>query len=177
MAEYQIKQLDRQAFAQHKLTFRYTTSSYYEVIRDPDQLFSIQLVKRDLGEKIEKEFEDVLFAEYLENPSAYAICVGDERVGYLEVDRTTWNNRLRITEILILPNYRGQGFGSKLIAKAKEIMQAEGFRELILETQSCNTRAIDFYLKHGFRVIGLDLTCYSNEDIEKKEVRLEMTWK
>lgn len=177
MTEYQIKQLDRQSYAQHKLVFRYTTHSYYEIVRDPDQIFSIQLVKRDLGEEIEKEFEDILFADYLDNPSVYAIVVSDRIAGYLEVAPEAWHNRLRVTELLVLPEYRGQGFGSALINQAKDTMQAGGFRELILETQSCNTRAIDFYLKNGFQVTGLDLTCYSNEDIAKKEVRLEMAWR
>lgn len=177
MAGYQIKQLDRQAFAQHKLTFRYTTTSYYEVIRDPDQVFSIQLVKRELGEEIEKEFEEVLFADYLENPSSYALYLGNEIAGYLEIAPETWHNRLRVTELLILPEYRRQGYATALLAKAKQMMQAGGFRELILETQSCNTHAIDCYLKNGFQVIGLDLSCYSNEDIAKKEVRLEMAWR
>jgi ribosomal protein S18 acetylase RimI-like enzyme len=44
---------------------------------------------------------------------------------------------------------------------------------LIVETQSCNVPAINFYLKHGFKLIGFDVTAYSNEDIERKEVRLE----
>lgn len=177
MEDLLIKQLDQKEYDQFKLEFRYTTSSYYEVIRDPGQLFSIRLSKRDLDEELEKEFEGILFAEYLENPSVYAICSDKEIFGYMEVNREAWNNRLRITELLIQAEFRGQGYGARLIEKAKEIMRSEGCRELILETQSCNTRAIDFYLKNGFIVNGLDLSCYSNEDIEKKEVRLEMVWR
>jgi len=44
---------------------------------------------------------------------------------------------------------------------------------LVLETQSCNLPAIDFYLKHGFELLGLDTAAYSNEDVAKGEVRLE----
>ncbi|NLK44818.1 MAG: GNAT family N-acetyltransferase, partial [Tissierellia bacterium] len=43
--------------------------------------------------------------------------------------------------------------------------------------QTCNTRAIDFYIKNGFIVNGIDLSCYSNDDVEKKEVRLELVYK
>lgn len=49
-----------------------------------------------------------------------------------------------------------------------------GARMIVLETQSCNKKAIDFYMKHGFSLIGLDMYAYSNEDPEKHEVRLEM---
>ncbi len=45
---------------------------------------------------------------------------------------------------------------------------------LVLETQSCNAPAIDFYVKNGFILIGFDSTAYSNEDVVKKEVRIEM---
>ena len=40
-----------------------------------------------------------------------------------------------------------------------------------LETQSCNVRAIDFYRKQGFQLIGYDSCCYTNIDIEKHEIR------
>lgn len=53
----------------------------------------------------------------------------------------------------------------------------EGFREIILETQSCNSKAVDFYIKNGFRVNGIDLSSYTNDDVDKREVRLEMTYK
>jgi len=44
----------------------------------------------------------------------------------------------------------------------------------MLETQSCNTNAIGFYLHEGFTLIGFDLCCYSNRDPERKEVRIEL---
>jgi hypothetical protein len=45
---------------------------------------------------------------------------------------------------------------------------------LVLETQSCNVEAIQFYLKHGYELIGFDVAAYSNQDTEKNEVRLEL---
>jgi ribosomal protein S18 acetylase RimI-like enzyme len=177
MEDFQIKPLDPKEYDQFKLVFRYTTRSYYEVYQAPDQIFSIQLVRQELEEEMEKEFEGILFAEYLEEPSVYGISAANQIVGFLEIARESWHNRLRITELLVETDFRGQGYGSKLIDKAKEIMRTQGFRELVLETQSCNTRAIDFYLKNGFIVNGLDLSCYTNQDIEKREVRLEMVWR
>lgn len=44
---------------------------------------------------------------------------------------------------------------------------------LVLETQSCNVQAISFYRKQGFELVGLDSAAYSNDNIEKGEVRLE----
>jgi hypothetical protein len=45
---------------------------------------------------------------------------------------------------------------------------------LVLETQTCDVPAINFYLKFGYELIGFDTAAYSNEDIEKREVRLEL---
>lgn len=58
--------------------------------------------------------------------------------------------------------------------KAKEIAARQGRRALILETQSCNTNAIGFYLHEGFELIGFDACCYTNNDIGRREVRLDL---
>ena len=49
-------------------------------------------------------------------------------------------------------------------------------RVLMLETQSSNVNAVDFYLHEGFSLIGLDSCCYTNSDIERREVRFNMGW-
>lgn len=49
-------------------------------------------------------------------------------------------------------------------------------RAIILETQSCNANAIGFYLHEGFELIGLDRICYTNHDLQRREVRLEFGW-
>jgi ribosomal protein S18 acetylase RimI-like enzyme len=67
--------------------------------------------------------------------------------------------------------------GRLLIGKAKALAKEEGFRELVLETQSCNIVAMDFYESCGFVVTGIDLSCYSNDDVTRNEVRVEMTCK
>jgi ribosomal protein S18 acetylase RimI-like enzyme len=55
-----------------------------------------------------------------------------------------------------------------------KIAKEKGARMLVLETQTNNETAIEFYLNFGFKLIGLDIAAYSNEDVEKKEIRLEM---
>ena len=44
-------------------------------------------------------------------------------------------------------------------------------RAIILETQSCNARAISFYRSQGFELIGYDTCCYTNRDIARHEIR------
>lgn len=45
---------------------------------------------------------------------------------------------------------------------------------IILETQTCNVNAIDFYRRNGFVLAGVLLADYSNNDPGRGEVRLEM---
>ena len=87
---------------------------------------------------------------------------------------TPGNNRMRVTELWVREGYRRRGLGSRLLAFAREEGRREGRRALVLETQSCNTDAIAFYLHEGLSLIGLDTCCYSNEDIARGEVRLEL---
>ena len=58
--------------------------------------------------------------------------------------------------------------------KAKEIAKEQNRRAIILETQSCNVRAIAFYRSQGFHLIGFDSCCYTNRDVERREIRFNM---
>ena len=69
---------------------------------------------------------------------------------------------------------RHQGIGKMLMDKAKEIAIGQNRRAIILETQSCNTNAIGFYLHEGFELIGFDTCCYTNNDIGRREVRINL---
>ena len=60
------------------------------------------------------------------------------------------------------------------MAAALRAANAVGARMAVLETQSCNERAIAFYRKQGFEIMGFDLYAYSNEDPQRHEVRIEM---
>jgi len=47
-------------------------------------------------------------------------------------------------------------------------------RAVMLETQSRNENAVAFYLTYGFSLIGFDACAYRNDDLARKEVRMEM---
>lgn len=84
-----------------------------------------------------------------------------------------WNNRMRIWELLVKEGLRRQRIGTLLVDHAVELSKKRGARMLVVETQSCNVPAMNFYLKHGFELIGFELAAYSNDDIKRKEIRLE----
>ena len=113
----------------------------------------------------------MLFRSY-----ALGVLIDGELIAAIETDPELWTNRLRITELWVSEKYQKQGIGHSLIEMAKEQARRECRRAVILETQSCNVNAIDFYLHEGFSLIGMDTCCYKNNDLQRKEVRLEFGW-
>lgn len=166
-----IKQLERKQYQNYKLHFEYETDSYFDVKKDDmNILFELKYFEKP----IQKSFDDVLYSSWLENPVVYGAYENNQLVGIIEGSIESWNNRFRISNLLVFDKYRHLGIGTKLIQTIKEEASKLDCRMMVLETQSCNTKAIHFYQKNGFQLIGCDLFCYSNEDIEKMEVRLEM---
>lgn len=158
-----------------ELEFRYQSGYYYDVsAQEGPEGFSFSLERRAFDQPVDKRFTDTLFSDWLEDPQLYGAEVDGVVRGFLELDHEKWNNRMRVTNLLVEEGFRCQGIGELLMAKAVECAEAAGARALVLETQSCNDRAIRFYRKNGFKLVGFDLTAYSQTDVQKKEVRLEM---
>ncbi len=92
----------------------------------------------------------------------------------IEVSPEEWSNRLMVTELWVSEELRGRGIGKALMNKAKEVAVNQNRRAIILETQSCNANAIGFYLSQGFELIGFDTCCYTNDDIGRREFRINL---
>ena len=89
----------------------------------------------------------------------------------VEICPEEWSNRLMVTELWVADQLHRKGFGTRLMKLAKEKAREQGRRAIILETQSCNVRAIAFYRSQGFRLVGFDTCCYANNDIARHEIR------
>lgn len=158
-----------------KLKYSYKTSGYYNIsICREAQSWRIDLTLKPLEKTLVKQHESELFREYVEEPRVFAAEIDGKRVGWLELGYHKWNNRMRVWQFLVNREYRGKGIGTLLMQKAVQISKRKEARMLILETQTCNVPAINFYREFGFELIGFDATHYSNQDIERKEVRLEL---
>jgi ribosomal protein S18 acetylase RimI-like enzyme len=157
-----------------ELKYAYVTTSYYDVsVLYQELCWKVELTLKPLEKPLEKSFVDRLFAEHVEDPRVFATVLAGQQVGWAELGYQRWNNRMRLWEFLVKEEFRRVGIGSLLMQRAIKVAREKRARMLVLETQSCNVPAIDFYVKHGFQLVGFDIAAYSNEDIEKKEVRLE----
>ena len=158
------------------------SDSYYDFVLSPlnSEGCTVSLVRKPVEIEIvhtpeEYDYPDSLYQDYWEGAEAYGV-VSDsgEMLACIEVCPEEWSNRLMVTELWVSEVLRGKGIGKRLMDKAKEVAVSQGRRAVILETQSCNTNAIGFYLHQGFEMIGFDTCCYTNNDIGRKEIRINL---
>ncbi len=158
------------------------SSSYYDLEMHPldSSGCTISLTRKQVEEEIvhtpeEYDFPDSLYQDHWENAEAFGIVSEEgDLLACIEVCPEEWSNRLMVTELWVSDGLRHQGIGKKLMDKAKEIAVSQNRRAVILETQSCNTNAIGFYLHEGFELIGFDTCCYTNNDIGRREIRINL---
>lgn len=178
--EFTVIDLPKGQWKDTVLPITYTETQYYDVdLKRTDTGFSLDIVLKDLDEPYtcdpsRYDFPDKLYADWWEGALAKGVVIDGKLAAAIETCPEEWSNRLRVTELWIDTPYQKMGIGKVLMNAAKEQALREKRRALILETQSSNVNAIGFYLHEGFTLIGFDSCCYSNEDIARKEVRLEL---
>lgn len=182
MAPVIIKRIFKKDFKGVKLDISYTTDSYYDVTVDrKTDGFNADFTLKKFDNPVthtqqEYDYPDKLFQPHWAGAFAYGVFDGAKFVGAIELYPEKWAKRLRVTELWIDADYRRKGTGKRLMDIAKTQAKKRNSRMLILETQSCNVNATGFYLHEGFTLVGFSSCDYTNDDLDRKEVRLEMGW-
>lgn len=180
--KYEIIHLIKEKWKGTVIPIKYTTDKYYDVIVNKTYKgFAIDIEKKNFTKSVtytleEYDLKDRLYENFRENVYAWGVVVNFELVAAIETNQELGPNRLRITELWVAEEYQKQGIGHELIEIAKEQARRERRRAIILEIQSCNVNAVDFYEHEGFSLIGIDTCCYKNNDSQRKEVKLEFGW-
>ena len=179
--EYKIVPLPKEQWKGVPIPMRYTTEEYFDLeVSENADAFEAKMVKKKFEKPVthspeEYDFPDGLYQDHWEKAEAYGIYREEDGkkilMACIEVCPEEWSNRLMVTELWVADELHRQGIGTALMNKAKEIAKEQGRRAIILETQSCNVRAIAFYRRQGFRLIGFDACCYANNDIARHEIR------
>ncbi|MCR4939403.1 MAG: GNAT family N-acetyltransferase [Treponemataceae bacterium] len=184
MAEnnFEIIPLPKEKWKGTPIPMTVKSDSYYDLELSPlnGEGCNISLIKKPVEKEIvhtaeEYDFPDGLYQDHWEKAEAYGVVnEKGEMKACIEVCPEEWSNRLMVTELWVSEELRGRGLGKALMDKAKEVALQQKRRALILETQSCNTNAIGFYLSQGFELIGFDSCCYTNDDIGRREFRINL---
>ncbi len=179
----EIIHLPKESWKGTPIMIKYTTEEYYDLETTVDANgFNIMMVKKKFESPVthspeEYDFPDSLYQDHWEKAEAYGIVQEkagkQELLACIELCPEEWSNRLMVTELWVADELHRQGIGTQLMNFAKEQAKLQGRRAIILETQSCNVRAIAFYLSQGFELIGYDSCCYTNIDVERHEIRFD----
>lgn len=177
--KYKIIPLPKEKWKGTVVPIRYTTEAYYDLeLGESETAFTARMVKKPFDLPVthtpeEYDYPDRLYQDHWERAEAYGI-VSEETgalLACIEICPEEWSNRLMVTELWVADSHQRKGFGTRLMNLAKAKAAEQGRRAIILETQSCNVRAIAFYRSQGFRLIGFDTCCYANDDIARHEIR------
>ncbi|MHA2055898.1 MAG: GNAT family N-acetyltransferase [Candidatus Hodarchaeales archaeon] len=174
-----LRQIYPEDYPNNKMvSFTYTSNYYYDVDiqkKENDEGWSFHLQKTPFNKPFTKYLQEKVFETYKENTEYYLVLddAGDE-IGLLVFGYTRWNNLLRLWDLYIDKESQRKGLGTKLLRFTEKRAKELKVRGIVLECQSSNYPAIQFYSGHGFNLIGFDLISYTNIDVEKHEVRLEM---
>lgn len=179
---YEIVELPREKWKGTAIPMVTKSDSFYDLVMEPMDRSGCQIsfIRKEVEEPIvhtpdEYDFPDSLYQEHWEKAEAYGVVSGQgELLACIEVCPEEWSNRLMVTELWVSEELRGKGVGKGLMDQAKAVAARQNRRAIILETQSCNTSAIGFYLHEGFELIGFDTCCYTNNDIKRREVRINL---
>ncbi|HLV98881.1 MAG TPA: GNAT family N-acetyltransferase [Ktedonobacterales bacterium] len=159
------------------LIIGYTTPAIYAVSKEetPEHInFDLRLVP--LEQPLSKGYP-ALTDETLEDYRAtarqghtFGAFVEDTCVGLALCEAHTWNASLWVQEFHISQAYQGQGIGRLLMERVIQHAQEVGLRCVVCETQTTNVPAIGFYRALGFVLDGIDLSYYTNHDMERQEI-------
>ncbi len=78
--------------------------------------------------------------------SAWLAVLEDEIVG-VTMTREEW-----VSDLWVRCDHRRTGIGGTLLAQAEREIRARGYHTLRLRVVKSNTRAVDFYHSHGWRI-------------------------
>ncbi len=68
---------------------------------------------------------------------------------------------MRIYSLAVMPAFRGDGLGSRLVQKAVDSARRQKSLYLSLEADRRNKRLINWYVAHGFEIVGYRPDYYS----------------
>lgn len=163
--------------------FGYATESKYRVSKIESEtrtVIEIELV----------ELENELYKTYINSeedyeryskiaPMGYSLgaYIGTDLVGIVIAEEMQWNNTLLIWHFQVAEDYRRKSIGKQLMNELARLAKTNRIRAINLETQNTNVNAIRFYRKCGFEIEGVDLSYYTNNDVQDGEVAIFMKCK
>ena len=132
------------------ITLRIFKAEDFETLYEIDQACyepEVAYSKRELRAYLRFSGSDCLVAEAEKQIAGFCISARREESGY-------------IVSIDVLPQFRREHVGTKLLDEIERRLGANGVREVALETATDNDSAVAFWTKHGYRNRGIKKDYY-----------------
>ena len=149
----------------------FTIERIYRPVREE---LSFRLVEESVNPPLHKQyaFQPADPAER-QNWDYTAIAEEEGRLaGFMAAQYVSWNRRVVLWHLYVMPAYRRLGVGTQLLAALETYALSVEARCLWLETQNTNYPAIQFYRRSGFMFCGFDESLYDPETLANEEVAL-----
>ena len=177
----EIRSLTKLSLADLKrIASGYSSDSKYAVVYTETEScvsFEMRLVTLDKPYVKRFHFDDEIVQQYatvLNTGYSFGAYDGNLLVGLAIAEAHKWNRSLSVHEFHVAETHRNQSIGKRLMECVIDKASRAGFRIIVCETQNTNPTAINVYRKLGFRVEGVDISFYSNDDYPKGEIAVLM---
>lgn len=155
-----------------------SNTKYKVVVESSEEQVSINLQLVKLKKPYIKKFDHFdhqlieRYNSFLKDNYSFGAYDGNFLIGLALAEPHLWNQTLWMNEFHVAETYRHQGIGKQLMEYVIKKAQEEKLRAIVCETQNTNTSAIRFYQSLGFKIEGVDISYYSNNDYPDGEIAL-----
>jgi len=116
---------------------------------------SMEGFNEEAQEREMQQFTERIAAKLFQDPeSCLHVWKGNTLVGQLNFGTFIDPSIGYISHFSVTPEWRGTGVAAKMDAYADNHFRRRGFRSARLSVTAANTRAVRFYLKHGWQDLG-----------------------
>lgn len=146
--------------------YGYTSTQAYVPVQQPEgnqvsfafRLETLVTPKQKTWHTNETELEEL--NEEIATGHSFAAYEASRLIGFIIAEKRDWNNTCYISQLTVAASQRRKGTGAQLMAAMIAHARTLKVRLLELETQNTNVPAVNFYLKQGFQVSGVNLRLY-----------------
>jgi len=124
--------------------------------RDVDAVVAIQSASSEIAQWGAADYD------LAHRPTTFGWVAEQEQrvIGFLVVRQAL--DEIEILNIAVLPGLRRQGIGTQLLSTALKDASHRGAMDAYLEVRASNSRAIEFYKHHGFRMLDRRAEYYAS---------------
>ena len=116
------------------------------------EIIYVQSADREFWFSLDRHLPEREFENKILNKQGYVLLENNKAVGLLRYN-LFWDNTPFCTMLFVDKNYRGKGFGRKLVEFWEADMKKQGFGMLLTSTQ-VDENAQHFYRKLGYKDCG-----------------------